>query len=153
VITAIPDIVFYIIGSNMPLSIKSLCSKHVEPLGYIADVQPYFSSCRVFVAPLRYGAGMKGKIGQSIAYGLPVVTTTIGAEGMGLVDGQHMLLADTPGAFADAVSRLYFESDLWHRLSANALGHLQKHYSMAATQRRLDAIFPLPEAVRGINAA
>ncbi|GAB6268722.1 MAG: hypothetical protein STSR0002_14640 [Smithella sp.] len=153
VIAAIPDIVFYIIGSNMPLSIKSLCSKHVEPLGYIADVQPYFSSCRVFVAPLRYGAGMKGKVGQSIAYGLPVVTTTIGAEGMGLVDGQHMLLADTPGAFADAVSRLYFESDLWHRLSANALGHLQKHYSMAATQRRLDAIFPLPEAVRGINAA
>jgi hypothetical protein len=67
---------------------------------------------------------------------------------MGLVDGQHMLLADTPGAFADAVIRLYFESDLWHRLSANALAHLQENYSLAATRRRLTAMFPLPEATR-----
>jgi len=148
VVDAIPDIVFYIVGSNMPLFLKAMRSKHIEPLGYIADVQPYFASCRVFVAPLRYGAGMKGKIGQSIAYGLPVVTTTIGAEGMGLVDGQHMLLADTPGAFADAVIRLYFDSELWHRLSANALAHLQEQYSLAATRRRLAALFPLPEAAR-----
>ena len=151
VVAAIPDIVFTIIGSNMPLFIKAMRSEHIEPLGYIADVQPYFASCRVFVAPLRYGAGMKGKIGQSMAYGLPVVTTTIGAEGMGLVDGQHMLLADTPGAFADAVIRLYFDSDLWHRLSANALAHLQENYSLAATRRRLAAMFPLPEAAREIR--
>lgn len=146
VVEAIPDIVFYIVGSNMPRFIKAMDSEHIKPLGYIADVQPYFASCRVFVAPLRYGAGMKGKIGQSIAYGLPVVTTTIGAEGMGLVDGQHMLLADTPRAFADAVIRLYFDSDLWRRLSAGALDHLQEHYSLAATRRRLAATFPLPEA-------
>ena len=151
VVEVIPDIVFYIVGSNMPGFIKAMRSEHIEPLGYIADVQPYFSSCRVFVAPLRYGAGMKGKIGQSIAYGLPVVTTTIGAEGMGLVDGQHMLLADTPRAFADAVIRLYFESDLWHRLSVNALAHLQENYSLAATRRRLAAMFPLPEAAREIR--
>ena len=151
VVEAIPDIVFYIIGSNMPRFIKAMRSEHIEPLGYIADVQPYFASCRVFVAPLRYGAGMKGKIGQSIAYGLPVVTTTIGAEGMELVDGRHMLLADTPKAFADAVIRLYFESDLWHRLSANALAHLQEHFSVAATRQRLTATFPLPEAAREIR--
>jgi glycosyltransferase involved in cell wall biosynthesis len=151
VVEAIPDIVFYIVGSNMPRFIKAMHSEHIEPLGYIADVEPYFSSCRVFVAPLRYGAGMKGKIGQSIAYGLPVVTTTIGAEGMGLVDGQHMLLADTPEAFADAVIRLYFDSDLWHRLSINALAHLQEHYSLAATRRRLAAMFPLPEAAKEIR--
>ncbi len=146
VIEAIPDIVFTIIGSNMPHFIKAMRCEHIEPLGYVADVQPYFASCRVFVAPLRYGAGMKGKIGQSMAYGLPVVMTTIGAEGMGLADGQHMLLADTPSAFVDAVVRLYFDSDLWHRLSTNALVHLQEHYSMAATRRRLAAMFPLPEA-------
>jgi glycosyltransferase involved in cell wall biosynthesis len=102
------------------------------------------------VAPLRYGAGMKGKIGQSIAYGLPVVTTTIGAEGMGLADGHHILQADTPEAFAEAVVKLYFDSDLWHRLSANALSHLQEHYSLAATRRRLATIFPLPEGAREI---
>jgi glycosyltransferase involved in cell wall biosynthesis len=149
VVDAIPDIVFYIVGSNMPPFIRAMRSDHIEPLGYITDVQPYFSSCRVFVAPLRYGAGMKGKIGQSIAYGLPVVTTTIGAEGMGLVDGKHMLLADTPGAFADAVIRLYFDSDFWYRLSANALAHLQENYSLAATRQRLAAMFPLPERESG----
>jgi hypothetical protein len=55
-----------------------------------------------------------------------------------------MLLADTPQTFADAVIRLYFESDLWHRLSADALAHLQEHYSVVATRQRLAAMFPLP---------
>lgn len=148
VVEAIPDVLFTIVGSNMPPSIKALRSAHVDPLGYVADVEPCFASCRVFVAPLRYGAGMKGKIGQSIAYGLPVVTTAIGAEGMGLVDGLHILLADRPEAFADAVIRLYRDAELWGRLSANALAHLREQYSLEATRRRLTELFPLPQEAR-----
>ncbi|MBA4142215.1 MAG: glycosyltransferase [Nitrosospira sp.] len=137
----IPNVVFYIIGSNMPASVKSLRSHNVEPLGFVADVAPYFESCRVFVAPLRFGAGMKGKVGQSMSHGLPVVTTQIGAEGMDLQHEQELLIADNPLDFADGVIRLYHDEILWHRLSARALAHVDANYSHAATQKRMARIF------------
>ena len=73
-----------LLGSNPPAQVRELASERISVPGYIHDVQPYFDKARVFVAPLRYGAGMKGKVGQSMQLGLPVVTTTIGAEGMQL---------------------------------------------------------------------
>ena len=77
---------FFIIGSNMSEKVKALASGSVHAIGFVDDPAPYFDRSRVFVCPLRYGAGMKGKLGQSMSHGLPAVTTTIGAEGMGLVD-------------------------------------------------------------------
>ena len=71
------------------------------------------------VAPLRYGAGMKGKVTQSLAAGLPVVTTTIGAEGLNALEGEELLVADAPDAFADHVIRLHRDSEAWHALSRN----------------------------------
>ena len=69
--------------------------------GYVRDVSPYFLRSRIFVAPLRFGAGMKGKIGQALSYALPVVTTPVGAEGLGLRDGENAVIADAdPQAFA-----------------------------------------------------
>ncbi len=105
----------------MPASIKSLHSANIEPVGFVPDVAPYFESCRVFVAPLRFGAGMKGKVGQSISHGLPVVTTQIGAEGMDLQNEKHLLIADDPRDFADAVVRLYRDEILWQRLRRKRL--------------------------------
>src|SRR5690606_34938096 len=87
-------------------------------------VAPYFNAARIFVAPLRYGAGMKGKIGQSLEYGLPVVTTAIGAEGMDLVHEKHALIADEAEAFGRETLRLYTDEALWKQLrrhSAEAL--------------------------------
>ncbi|SCY44020.1 Glycosyltransferase involved in cell wall bisynthesis [Nitrosospira sp. Nsp13] len=141
IIEKIPDLVFYIIGSNMPMSIKSLHSANVEPLGFVADVVPYFESCRIFVAPLRFGAGMKGKVGQSMSHGLPVITTQIGAEGMGLHHGKHVLIATNPQDFADAVVQLYSNEPLWRNLSAESLAYLAANYSLAATQKRMARIF------------
>lgn len=137
----IPDMVFYIIGSNMPDSIKSLGSANVQPLGFVADVAPYFESCRVFVAPLRFGAGMKGKVGQSMSHGLPVVATRIGAEGMGLHHGKHVLIATDSEGFADSVARLYEDETLWRSLSAESLAYLEANYSLVATQKRMARIF------------
>ena len=73
----------------------------------------YLDKCRVSVAPLRFGAGMKGKIGEALASGLPVVTTSIGAEGVGLINGEHALIANDSEEFAGAVVRLYQDRFLW----------------------------------------
>jgi glycosyltransferase involved in cell wall biosynthesis len=76
---------------------------------------------RVSVAPLRYGAGIKGKIGSALAAGLPVVATTLAAEGMSLTDGENILVAEGAEQFADAVVRLYQDEALWNRISHNGL--------------------------------
>ena len=137
----IPGVVFYMVGSNITETVQALASQDVVAVGYVPDLTPYLDGCRVFVAPLRYGAGMKGKIGQSMGFGLPVVTTSIGAEGMGLIDGEHVLIADSPAAFARAVVRLYTDDLLWERTSLNALLHIKSNFSKAVVQTKLAQIF------------
>jgi len=87
---------------------------------------------RVFVAPIRFGAGVKGKIGEALSYGLPVVTTNIGAEGMSLRDGEEALIADSPQDFAAAVLRAYRDEALWRRLSERGHAHVRQHFSPEA---------------------
>src|SRR5262249_29845959 len=110
-------------------------------VGYVPDLTPYLEGCRVFVAPLRYGAGIKGKIGNSMGFGLPVVTTSLGAEGMNLIDGEHVLIADSPAAFARAVVRLYTDDILWEKMSQKALLHIESNFSKAVVQKNLARIF------------
>ncbi|MGE0705112.1 MAG: glycosyltransferase, partial [Vicinamibacterales bacterium] len=138
----LPGLTFTIVGSDMPDEITSLQSTTVKPIGFVGDPRPHFEMARMLVAPLRYGAGMKGKIGHAMSHGLPVVTTTIGAEGMGLVHGDTALIADTPEAFAEAVVRLYSERQLWERLAARGLAHVEAVFSERAALRRLEALFP-----------
>ena len=76
-----------------------------------------------------------------MGFGLPVVTTSIGAEGMGLIDGEHVLIADSPAAFARAVVRLYTDDLLWERTSLNALLHIKSNFSTAVVQTKLAQIF------------
>ena len=68
----IPDVRFFVVGSDPSKELLKLDSHDVKVTGYVKDVMPFFNSCRVFVSPLRYGAGMKGKIGQSMGYGLQI---------------------------------------------------------------------------------
>jgi len=137
----LPSVVFYMVGSHITETVQSLASRDVVAVGYAPDLTPYLDGCRVFVAPLRYGAGIKGKIGQSMGFGLPVVTTSIGAEGMNLVDGKHVLIADSPAAFARAVVRLYTDDLLWEEMSQNALLHIKSNFSKAVIQTKLAQIF------------
>jgi O-antigen biosynthesis protein len=83
---------------------------------------------------------MKGKIGQSLSYGLPVVTTTIGAEGMELVNGDHIVIADDADTFAHAVLRVYEDGALWTRLSRNGPAVVRDRWSPAAMQVRLEEL-------------
>jgi len=134
-------IVLHVVGRKMPEEVRSLASPSVRIAGYVPDLEPSYRASRVFVAPLRYGAGMKGKIGQSMSYGVPSVTTTIGAEGIMLRDGETALIADTPEAFAQAVVRLYTDDVLWKKIADNAVEHVRQNFSEEAIKPRLAAIF------------
>jgi glycosyltransferase involved in cell wall biosynthesis len=137
----IPGVVFYMVGSHITETVQSLASRDVVAVGYVPDLTPYLEGCRVFVASLRYGAGIKGKIGQSMGFGLPVVTTSLGAEGMNLIDGEHVLIADSPAAFARAVVRLYTDDIIWEKMSQKALLHIESNFSKALVQKNLARIF------------
>jgi GT2 family glycosyltransferase/glycosyltransferase involved in cell wall biosynthesis len=126
-----------ILGSNPPEEVCALSSEHVTVTGYQADVDPFFSAAAVFVAPLRYGAGVKGKVGQAMSFGVPVVTTHIGSEGMGIVDGRHALVRDDPAGFAEAVVQLATDTDLWERVSAAGVMLVTERFSPAQMRGRL----------------
>jgi glycosyltransferase involved in cell wall biosynthesis len=87
---------------------------------------------------------MKGKIGQSMSFGLPVVTTSIGAEGMHLTNGEHALIADSPAEFARAVVRLYTDDLLWEQMSTSALQHIRTHFSNEVVRKKLEQVFTIP---------
>ncbi|HEV2740932.1 MAG TPA: glycosyltransferase [Candidatus Elarobacter sp.] len=142
----LPELNVTLLGSNPSDRVWSLArDRRVHVTGYIHDVGPYFQSARVFVAPLRFGAGLKGKIGHSMEYGLPVVTTSVGAEGFDFVDGRDALVADGAEAFAAAIKRLYSDPVAWNRLSAASRSKLAPLLPERAKER-LESI--IAEAVR-----
>jgi glycosyltransferase involved in cell wall biosynthesis len=109
-------------------------------VGYVEDLTPLFRRARVFVAPLRYGAGVKGKVGQSMAQGLPIVATRVAAEGMNAVVGKDLLVADEPAAFAAAVIRLLDDDTLWLQLRANGKELIRQTQSIEAARIKLGNI-------------
>ena len=133
----LPEARFYVIGSDMPEEILGLAGAGVVPVGYVADLDPYLDACRLSVAPLRFGAGVKGKINLAQASGVPVVATSIAVEGMHLQPEIDVLVADDPEAFAAAVVRVYEDPDLWSRLSESALTVTREYFSQAAADRAI----------------
>lgn len=105
-----------IIG-NVVEEIKGISHPMFEFIGYVPHVESYFLNSKLMVAPLRYGAGVKGKIGQAYEYFLPVITTNIGAEGMNLIHNQNALIANNTDEFANAILKLYNDEVLWNKLS------------------------------------
>ena len=136
-----PNLVFRIAGANPGNEVLSLGARPgIEVLGFVPDLAPLYDRSRVFVAPLRYGAGMKGKVGQSLAHGLPVVATQVGAEGMGLQDGVHVLVAEDEEAFAAQVLQVLRDDGLWSRLSMTGRAHIERTLSVEAVRGRLEAL-------------
>lgn len=135
-----PDIPLTLLGSNPRPAVLALQSNNVKVPGYVEDVTNYFTDSRICVAPLRYGAGMKGKVGQSLEFSLPVVTTDIGAEGMDLKHERHVLIANTTADFAAAIIRLYEDEKLWSDLSSNAMEAIEK-YSPKGITAQIKTLF------------
>ncbi len=112
----------------------------VRIVGWVPSVVPYLERARVTVIPLRYGAGTKRKLIQALMVGTPTVTTRVGTEGLDLVDGQHVIVADDPGMFAAAVTRLLADGRLWKRLARRGREHVLPRHGSAVARSRLRTI-------------
>ncbi len=133
---SLPELSLTLLGSNPTPEVKALANDKITVPGYISQVDYYFDKARVFVAPLRYGAGMKGKIGHSMCLGLPVITTSIGAEGMGLVHGENVIIADKADDFATQIIHLYEDCQSWQKI-ANASSASIARFSPESIQEHL----------------
>jgi GT2 family glycosyltransferase/glycosyltransferase involved in cell wall biosynthesis len=136
----LPDTKLWVVGNAPPPEIVALASANVVVTGYVRHLVPYLESALVSVAPLRFGSGMKGKIGEAMAWGIPVVTTTIGAEGMRLQDGVDALIADAPEDFARRIIQLHENPELWESIAQNARKRVEREWSPDAVDRDLTQI-------------
>lgn len=131
---------FFAVGSKPPAEIQALACEDVIITGFVDDLTPLLDKMRVSVAPLRFGAGIKGKIGSAIAVGLPVVATPLAAEGMLLTAEDNILVAEGAAKFADAIVRLYQDEALWNRISQNGLVFAENAWGAEAAWKTLSGI-------------
>jgi O-antigen biosynthesis protein len=141
ILSEIPSIKLYIVGNNPPREIKALSSEYIDITGYVENIRPYFEKCRVFVAPIRYGAGVKGKINQAMSYGLPVVTTSIGAEGISSNNELDLIISDEVNSFAQKTIQLYQNEKLWLTIMSNSLKNIKKYFSCDIAKITLNELF------------
>lgn len=120
----LPDLKVNIIG-NVNTLIKDIVHPNFIFHGFINCVDEYFKSNKLMIAPLRYGAGVKGKIGQSFEYFLPLVSSSVGTEGMKIINNENALIEDTYKGFAKSVVNLYSNKELWTKLQNNSDTSLQ----------------------------
>jgi glycosyltransferase involved in cell wall biosynthesis len=139
---SLPTVELLLIGDNAPQ--EFVAYEGVRVLGYVPDIETVLARARVSVAPLRFGAGINGKIGEALAHGLPVVTTTIGAAGIALRDGEEALIADSPEDLTDATVRLYTDASLWQRLSDKGYAHVERNFSPRVVRKVVN------DSVRGL---
>ena len=140
----LPDVELSLVGHNLPAEISR---KHegIRPIGHVAELEPVMAQHRVFASPVRFGTGIKTKNLAALTHGLPLVTTTVGAEGMRLTSGENALIADTPEEFAAAIVRAYRDEGVWRTLAVGGRRHIESEFS----ERRLQvAIRKLISQVR-----
>ena len=143
-----PDLTLTLLGSNPPDSVLAMESDRIRVPGYVRDVAPYFMNARLFVAPLRYGAGMNGKVGHALSFKLPCVLTGLAADGFGLTDGDDCLIADDAAAFARAIVRLHGDRALWTKLSRSASHVLAPFQSYAIKPKLIGSFNEIQGAAR-----
>jgi GT2 family glycosyltransferase/glycosyltransferase involved in cell wall biosynthesis len=137
-----PAPLLHVIGSKVPSEVLDLTADDVIVHGFVADIAPHMNDCRLSIAPLRYGAGVKGKVNMAMSYGLPVVATSIAVEGMHVRPGIDVMVADTAIEFAAAIERAYGDPLLWQTLSGNGLANVREHFSFDAARAALKLILP-----------
>lgn len=132
---------FWIVGRDPRPEVLRLEGDGVHVTGRVDDVLPYYRRCGVCVVPLRAGGGTRLKILESMALGRPVVSTTIGCEGLEVTDGEHLLVADGPERFAERTIRLLTDADLARRISEKARQLVEIRYDWDAIALRMERIY------------
>ena len=121
-----PDV--YALGAGVP---------HVKMIGWVPSIRPYFNQACLSLVPLRYGAGTKRKVIETLQVGTPCIATPIGIEGLGLRHGEHVLVAEDAEAFAASIEALSADEPLWHRLAEQGRAHIMATHSREAVRRAL----------------
>ena len=136
---AIPEAHFHVVGSNPPSEIQNLNLDRIIVHGYLSDeeLNTLYAKSRMTVAPLRFGAGVKGKVVEALYRGVPVLTTPIGAEGLTNPE-EYLLLADGSGEITETILENYSRVDHLLRLSEKGKIHCEKHFSKEVARSILE---------------
>jgi glycosyltransferase involved in cell wall biosynthesis len=132
---------FLIVGNSPGKAVLDLGSDYVYITGYVDNLRPYIDESLLSVVPLRIGGGMRIKILDLFSFGIPVISTNIGCEGIPASNGEHILIADTPLEFKNSIERIYDDSELRQNLVKNALFFVRTHYSSTSALQQYKDIF------------
>ncbi|MCS6843392.1 MAG: glycosyltransferase family 4 protein, partial [Caldilineales bacterium] len=152
--TRVPEARFVVVGKNPPAEVRALAADpRVQVAGYVPDPTPYLEAADVFIVPLFSGSGMRVKILDGWLWGLPIVSTPIGAEGIEVRDGENLLIAADAPAFADAVVRVLTDAALNRRLRTEGRRWVEARYDWRVVYPQVDAVYrrllsrPLPSSL------
>ena len=136
----LPEAQLHVVGTNPPANIEKLSGSSVVIHGFVEDLDTFFSEMSLSVVPLRFGAGMKGKVGSALRCGLPVVSTSIGCEGTEIQPEEGILIADNPETFSEAVIKALTCEQTWHSLSDKGMNACQRLWGKEVTVKKLQSI-------------
>jgi glycosyltransferase involved in cell wall biosynthesis len=135
-----PDVRLRIVGASPPGEVQALAGPNVEVLGFVQDLDAIYRSSDVSIAPMRFGGGLKGKIAEAMAFGVPVATNSISLTGFEARPGVDVMVGDDPQAYAQAVLALLRDDALYDSVRRNAWHFVHANYSREAVGRMLDDI-------------
>jgi len=143
VLAQVPEAQFVIVGKNPPPAVQELprAIPNISVTGYVPDPAPYLAQTAAFIVPLRAGGGMRVKIVDAWCWGVPIVSTTVGAEGIDVRNGENILIADTPEEMAAAVIRLLRDPGLGERLRRNGRTWVERHYNWRTVYPAWDRVY------------
>jgi len=146
---SVGEAVLTVVGADPPSRLRRLAGDRVRFVGQVEDIREIFAMTRLSLAPLRYGAGVKGKVITSLRFGVPVVTTTIGAEGIDLENRKNAMVADEPQAFADAMAAIYENPELWSTLASAGPEVVATMFSARRARTTLARLLRLTDQTEG----
>jgi hypothetical protein len=151
----LPGVELRLYGSNMPEKLRELFEdeEDVATPGWVPTVDAVYDSCRVFVAPLLSGAGIKGKVIGAMAHGVPCVLSAVAAEGTGIRAGLEAQVASTPREWVDAIARLYEDGDAWRAQQGAAWAFTEREFGLARGLELMQAALETVEVFATVDTS
>jgi len=141
VLKKVPDVKLYVIGKNPPEEIRNIKDPNVEIYGMVEDIRPFVSKANVCVVPLRIGGGIRIKIIELLSMKKAIVTTSIGIEGIDVIDGEHLIVKDSENDFADTIIKLFNDDDLVYKLGYNGFNLIKNKYGWNIIAEQIENIY------------
>lgn len=136
-----PQVTLSVVGAGAGKEVERFAGERVKVVGAVPDMRPYLARAAVVIVPLRMGSGTRLKVLEGLAMGKPLVSTAVGCEGIHVQNEEHLLIADPPQAFADAVLRALTDPDLADALSRNGRSLVEREYGWASIAAHLEAVY------------